>query len=118
MDAMSEIRQVTKMILESPWTSSPQEAPVIGTPNASTTMLPLLPVNMLWPLLMFGVEVEGAEDRTWVISCIKGMENVASNAGITADVLQEVIRRQDETKQRVDIRKVMHETFDRAFAIV
>jgi hypothetical protein len=46
------------------------------------------------------------------------MENVASNADITADVLHEVIQRQDETKQRVDIRKVMHETFDRAFAIV
>ncbi|OKP10587.1 hypothetical protein PENSUB_3890 [Penicillium subrubescens] len=118
VDAMNEIRQVTKMILESPWTSSPQENPVIGTPNASTTILPSLPVNMLWPLLMLGVEVEEPEERTWVISCIKGTENVASNAGITANVLQEVIRRQDETKQRVDIRKVMHETFDRAFAIV
>ncbi|CEJ58570.1 Putative DEHA2G13156p [Penicillium brasilianum] len=118
MYAMNEIRQVTKMILESPWISSPQEIPAIGTPNASTTTLPSLPVNMLWPLLMLGVEVEEPEERTWVISCIKGMENVASNAGITADVLQEVIRRQDETRQRVDIRKVMHETFDRAFAIV
>lgn len=45
------------------------------------------------------------------------MENVASNTGMTADVLREVIRRQDETKQRMDIRKVMHATFDRAFAI-
>jgi hypothetical protein len=118
MDAMNEIRQVTKMILESPLTSSPLDIPVIGTPNASTTTLPSLPVNMLWPLLMLGVEVEEPEERTWVISCIKGMENVASNADITADVLHEVIQRQDETKQRVDIRKVMHETFDRAFAIV
>ncbi|KAF3384547.1 hypothetical protein F1880_002638 [Penicillium rolfsii] len=106
------------MILEGPWTPSPPDVPVIGTPNASTTKLPSLPVNMLWPLLMLGVEADEPEERIWVISCIKGMENVASNAGITADVLQEVIRRQDETKQRVDIRKVMHETFDRAFAIV
>ncbi|GLI72640.1 hypothetical protein PoHVEF18_000821 [Penicillium ochrochloron] len=118
MDALNEIRQVTKMILESPLTSSPLDIPSIGTPNASTTTLPSLPVNMLWPLLMLGVEVEEPEERTWVISCIKGMENVASNADITADVLHEVIQRQDETKQRVDIRKVMHETFHRAFAIV
>lgn len=67
---------------------------------------------------MLGVEVEGSQEHTWVLSCIKGMEQVASNASITADVLQEVIRRQDETKLRVDIRKVMHEIFNRAFAIV
>jgi uncharacterized protein YijF (DUF1287 family) len=46
------------------------------------------------------------------------MGSVASNAGITADVLQEVIRRQDVNRQRMDIREVMHETFNRAFAIV
>lgn len=73
---------------------------------------------MLWPLLMLGVETDQLEERDWVISCIKAMENVASNAGITSDVLQEVIRRQDEGKRRVDIRKVMHDIFDRAFAIV
>lgn len=73
---------------------------------------------MLWPLLMFGVETDSVEERDWLISCIKGMENVASNAGITADVLQEVIKRQDADKQRVDIRKVMHDIFDRAFAIM
>lgn len=67
---------------------------------------------------MLGVETDDVEERTWVLTCIKGMEHVASNAGITHDVLQEVIRRQDETKMRVDIRKVMHDIFDRAFAIV
>ena len=67
---------------------------------------------------MFGVETDSVEERDWLISCIKGMENVASNAGITADVLQEVIKRQDADKQRVDIRKVMHDIFDRAFAIM
>lgn len=73
---------------------------------------------MLWPLLMFGVEVEEPDERTWVITCIKGMENVASNAGIMADVLQQVTWRQDETRQRMGIRKLMHETFDHGFAIV
>jgi hypothetical protein len=90
----------------------------MGSPTASSEAMTPLPVNMLWPLLMLGVETEDAEERTWVVSCIKGMENVASNAGITADVLQEVVRQQDKAKQRMDIRTVMHQTFDRAFAIV
>lgn len=67
---------------------------------------------------MLGAEVEDPGERTWVISCVKGMENTASNAGITAEVLQEIMRVQDETSQRVDIRKVMHEIFNRAFAVV
>lgn len=115
---MREIRSVTNSILERPLTSSPPEISSIGTPPGSAGTIPALPVNMLWPLLMLGVETEDTEERAWVLSCIKGMENVASNAGITHEVLQEVIRRQDETKQRMDIRKVMHEIFDRAFAIV
>jgi hypothetical protein len=115
---MNEIRQVTQLVLESPCTSSPPDISTISTPNGSTESVHSLPVNMLWPLLMLGVETEDTDERVWVLSCIKGMENVASNAGITHDVLQEVIRRQDETNQRIDIRKVMHEIFDRAFAIV
>jgi hypothetical protein len=77
-----------------------------------------LPVNMLWPLLMLGVETDDAEQRTWIISTMKDMENTASNAKITAAVLQEVIRRQDETGQRIDVRQVMHDTFTHPFAIV
>ncbi|KAJ5122317.1 hypothetical protein N7448_003449 [Penicillium atrosanguineum] len=116
--AMDEIRQVTRLILESPCTSSPSKTSTISTPDSSAGSVHLLPVNMLWPLLMLGAETEDTDERTWVLSCIKGMQNVASNAGITHDVLQEVIRVQDETKQRMDIRKVMHAIFDRAFAIV
>lgn len=115
---MDEIRQVTRLIQECSWASSPPEIPTVDSPTSSPKTVPPLPVNMLWPLLMLGVEVEGSQEHTWVLSCIKGMEQVASNASITADVLQEVIRRQDETKLRVDIRKVMHEIFNRAFAIV
>ncbi|KAJ5098448.1 hypothetical protein N7532_005449 [Penicillium argentinense] len=118
LSAMDEIRQVTRRILESSWASSPEDVAAIGSPTTSSEAMTPLPVNMLWPLLMLGVETEDAEERTWVVSCIKGMENVASNAGITADVLQEVVRQQDKAKQRMDIRTVMHQTFDRAFAIV
>lgn len=77
-----------------------------------------LPINMLWPLLMLGVESDDAHQRAWVVAAMKSMESIVSNAGITADVLEEVIRRQDEAGQRMDIRQVMHDTFTRAFAIV
>jgi hypothetical protein len=70
MDAMSEIRMVAKMMLENPWISSPREIPVFGSPRASVAF-PSLPVNMLRPLLMFGVEVEEQKETTWDISCIK-----------------------------------------------
>ena len=115
---MDEIRQVTRLVSESSCTLSPPEISSLSTPNGSAGSMHSLPVNMLWPLLMLGAETEDTDERTWVLSCIKGMENIASNAGITHDVLQEVIRVQDETKQRIDIRKVMHAIFDRAFAIV
>ncbi|KAJ5408912.1 hypothetical protein N7509_002795 [Penicillium cosmopolitanum] len=118
LDAMDEIREVTRLILNTPWTYSPPDTSVVSSPTNSTGVGACLPVNMLWPLLMLGVESEDAEERAWIISCIKGMEKVASNARMTAEVLTEVIRQQDETKQRMDIRKVMHDTFDRVFAIV
>lgn len=115
---MDEIRQVAQLILESLCTHSPSEISSISTPSGPTGSAHSLPVNMLWPLLMLGAETEDTDERTWVLSCIKGMENVVSNTGITHEVLQEVIRIQDETKQRIDIRKVMHAIFDRAFAVV
>ncbi|KAJ5092770.1 hypothetical protein N7456_008631 [Penicillium angulare] len=117
-DALHEIRQVTRLVQQTSLPSSPPGISDINAPNAALSTVPPLPVNMLWPLLMLGVETDDADERAWVLSCVKGMEHVASNAGMTHDVLQEVIRRQDETKSRVDIRKVMHDIFDRAFAIV
>lgn len=115
---MNEIRKVTRLIVKPPPASSLSDTSIIDSSDSSSHATTSLPVSMLWPLLMLGVESEDTEERSWIISCIKGMENVASNAKITADVLSEVIRQQDEAKQRMDIRKVMHDTFDRAFAIV
>lgn len=46
------------------------------------------------------------------------VDNLHQMIGITADVLQQVIRQRDETKYRMDIRKVMHETFDRALRLL
>lgn len=87
-------------------------------PVSESTSSSPLPINMLWPLLMLGVESDNAHQRAWVIATMKSMESIVSNAGITADVLEEVIKRQDEAGQRMDIRQVMHDTFTRAFAIV
>jgi hypothetical protein len=78
----------------------------------------MLPVNMLWPLLMWGCEENDKEMRDWILVQILGMEGVATNARITAQVLGEVQRRQDVGKVRVDIRMVMHDIFNSCFAIV
>lgn len=78
----------------------------------------MLPVNMLWPLLMWGCEEDDPEERLWITTQIKTMETVATNANITAQVLSEVQTRQDTLRQRVDVRTVMHEIFDSCFAIV
>lgn len=100
LEAMSMIRQISRDMLD------------VQGPNDS------LPVNMLWPLLMWGSEEENHEERAWIISTIRGISKTISNAGLTADVLQSVWKSQDDRGQRSDIRTVMHATFDSCFAIV
>lgn len=99
-NAMSVMRQATRAMVDA------------QGPNDT------LPVNMLWPLLMWGSEEENPDDRVWILSIVRSMSKTVSNAGITADVLQNVWQRQDQTGQRADIRTVMHETFNSCFAIV
>ncbi|KAH7152780.1 fungal-specific transcription factor domain-containing protein [Dactylonectria macrodidyma] len=77
-----------------------------------------LPVNMLWPLLMLGVEESDPAEKQWIKQNILRMEKVAGNARITAQVLEEVQARQDAAKARMDIRAVMHAVFNSCFAIV
>jgi hypothetical protein len=77
-----------------------------------------LPVNMLWPLLMWGCEEDISEMRTWILREIRRMGNIATNAGTTADVLEELQRRQDATGQRMDVRSIMQEVFNSNFAVV
>jgi len=78
----------------------------------------MLPVNMLWPLLMWGTEENDPETREWIIVQINNMVQVATNAKITGQVLAEVQKRQDASKVRVDVRTVMHDIFNSCFAIV
>lgn len=77
-----------------------------------------LPVNLLWPLLMWGSEEEDPDERQWILNAISGLESVATNAKATARLLEEVQRRQDDTKERADIRKVSQEIHASHFAIV
>ncbi|KAF4981874.1 hypothetical protein FZEAL_2394 [Fusarium zealandicum] len=77
-----------------------------------------LPVNMLWPLLMLGVEEHDPNEKVWIKTQILRMEKVAGNARITAQVLEEVQARQETAKARMDIRAVMHAVFNSCFAIV
>ncbi|KAF2176574.1 hypothetical protein K469DRAFT_733677 [Zopfia rhizophila CBS 207.26] len=78
-----------------------------------------LPVNLLWPLLMWGCEEENPEERRWILDAIRGLESIATNAKATADLLEEVQRRQDEGRCRVDVRTVSQEYFSsNHFAIV
>ncbi len=79
-----------------------------------------LPVNVLWPLLMWGCEEDDYEERRWIVEAIRGLESIATNAKATADLLEEVQRRQDEGKRRVDVRLVSQEYFASSnhFAIV
>jgi hypothetical protein len=100
LEAISIIRHLTRLMVEG---SDSQE---------------MLPVNMLWPLLMWGCEENDPQERQWIKAQILSMGNVATNARITSQVLEEVQARQDDTKERTDVRRVMHDVFDSCFAIV
>ncbi|PNY23274.1 Sterol uptake control protein 2 [Tolypocladium capitatum] len=99
-DALDHIRQLARQIVA---TLDPEDT---------------LPVNMLWPLLMLGVEERDPSEKAWIRAQIIKMEKVAGNARITAQVLEEVQARQDAKNGRVDIREVMHAVFNSCFAIV
>jgi hypothetical protein len=102
--AISNIRNTARLMVEAAASLNPEQR--------------MLPVNMLWPLLMWGCEETDPEMREWLIVQINGMEQVATNARITAQVLREVQRRQDGEKMRVDVRTVMHDIFNSCFAIM
>ncbi|KAF4626403.1 hypothetical protein G7Y89_g11757 [Cudoniella acicularis] len=91
---------------------------MVDTSSSPANEQEMLPVNMLWPLLMWGCEENDPEVRGWIVAQINNMEQVATNARITAQVLIEVQNRQDASKQRVDVRTVMHDIFNSCFAIL
>lgn len=98
--ALGEIRHLTRLMVADQGDEEP------------------LPVSQLWPLLMLGSEEKELGEREWIKGQILRMKKVATNAGITAQVLDEVQARQDSSGERVDIRSVMHDIFDSCFAIM
>ncbi|KAJ5503761.1 hypothetical protein N7463_006635 [Penicillium fimorum] len=77
-----------------------------------------IPVNMLWPLFLWGTEEDDYDEFQWILHTIRGLQHVFTNATMTADVLQETQRRQREGGKRVDIRSVCLELFYTTFAVV
>ena len=98
IDSIDSIRTLAKMLVEGPED--------------------MRPVNMRWPLMMWGTEEKNLDERAWIKSQILRMEKVATNARITSQVLEEVQKRQDSMNARQDIREVMEHTFNSCFAIV
>lgn len=75
-----------------------------------------LPATMLWPLFMTGLECDASE-RAWIlenIRRIRGMPNVDK----AAMLLEEVLKRQDASGERVDHRTVRRELFDSELSVV
>lgn len=77
-----------------------------------------IPVNMLWPLFLWGSEEDDYDECQWILETIRSLQHVASNANMAADVLQETQRRQREAGTRIDIRSVCLELFNATFAII
>ena len=77
-----------------------------------------VPVNMLWPLFLWGSEEDDPGECQWILTTIQGLHHVASNSSMAAGALGEIQRRQRESGGRVDIRSVCLELFNTTFAIV
>jgi len=77
-----------------------------------------LPASLIWPLMMWGAEEKESDEREWIRHQINCMGRVATNARMSAHVLDEVQRRQDQSQIRIDIRSVMHDIFDAGFAVM
>ncbi|GJN75766.1 hypothetical protein PLICBS_009872 [Purpureocillium lilacinum] len=77
-----------------------------------------LPVNVLWPLFLWGCEEDDVEECCWIVETIRTFESIVTNANIAADLLCEVQQRQRDCGGRVDIRSVAVEMFKASFAMV
>ncbi|KAI1612750.1 fungal-specific transcription factor domain-containing protein [Exophiala viscosa] len=77
-----------------------------------------IPVNMLWPLFMWGSEEDDEEESQWILKTMRSYRHAATNAGMAAELLQAVRTRQREAGLRVDISCVCLELFKCRFAII
>lgn len=109
--ALSRIREMMHFIVNT--NNNDSTATSEATSSSSS-----IPVNMLWPLFLWGSEEDDYEECQWILETMRGLRNVVTNANMTADVLQEIQRRQREAGMRVDIRSVCLELFNATFAII
>ncbi|KAK9465762.1 fungal-specific transcription factor domain-containing protein [Lipomyces arxii] len=77
-----------------------------------------LTASMLWPLVMCGSEIKDKDDRVWIVDKLRQLDRITANGKMTADVLEHVQNMQDQTGQRADIRAVMVQVYNSAFAIL
>ena len=93
-------------------------ARIRGLMRAMVASRETLPVNVLWPLFLWGCEEEDVEECCWIVETIRTFESIVTNANIAADLLCEVQQRQRDCGGRVDIRSVAVEMFKASFAMV
>jgi hypothetical protein len=86
--------------------------------HSMATSCDTLPVNVLWPLFLWGCEEDDPDQCQWIVDTIRSLEHVATNSRITADLLHEVHTRQRVCEGRVDVRSVTVELFKANFAII
>lgn len=77
-----------------------------------------IPVNVLWPLFLWGTEEDDPDECQWILNTIRSLDGIVSNANMAANLLREIQMRQQEAGSRVDIRSVCLELFNTTFAIV
>ncbi len=73
--------------------------------------------GMLWPLFIFVLEAEIAPAYV-VIARIRQLDDKIAHANRAADLLQELVRRQDQYKRRITVKSVAMEMFGNVFPII
>ncbi len=86
--------------------------------HAAPAAMVRFPPMMLWPLFLAATEAS-LSDRTWILQ-VFGMVDKRScpTAAQTTMLLEEVLRRQDETGVRVDHHVVRRDIFDNELSVV
>lgn len=77
-----------------------------------------VPVNMLWPLFMWGSEEDDQAECQWILDTMRSIPHSVTNADMAADLLQVVQTKQREIGLRVDIHTECLRLFNCKFAII
>lgn len=72
---------------------------------------------MLWPLFLFSLEANFVQQQ-FAMAKMHQLDNKIAHARRAADLLQEVVRRQNELHERVQVKEVAIELFGNVFPVV